>query len=179
MPNVAVDQSKLVTAEDKAAMLRDGAKASIVAAIDAATTALLAPYPRAERMSFDAKAAEAQAALATDPEAMELATVPLLTVECAAEHGGANTSTRRGQVVAKAIAVNAKAAAWGALAAGFSGVRQRAFAALDAAEGRDDVQAALDTALAEVERMAEGQSGAAYSSEATTIGCAGRSAVTM
>lgn len=126
------------------------AKATIIAAIDAATAALLAPYPVSERMSFDAKAAEARAVLAADPEAFEFSLAPLLGAECGTQLGEADDATRRTQIIAKATLVHAKAVAWGALAARHSGLRQRAFAAIDAAEDGDGRQAAMDAALTEV-----------------------------
>lgn len=114
-----------MTAEEEAAFEADrgavrgatapaAARAAIIAAIDAATAALLAPYPRSERMSFDVKAAEARAVLASDPQTFDLSIAPLLVAECTLEHGAADEPTRRSQVVAKSAAVDAKAVAWGA-----------------------------------------------------------------
>lgn len=128
----------------------DDAKAMIITSIDAATASIINAYPTSERLGWDAKAAEAAAVLAAGAGAT-LAMAPLLTAECAAEYGAADDATRLTQLAAKAQTVLEKAAAWGQLMATLSGLRGKAFAAIDAAgNDAEALQAAVDTASAEI-----------------------------
>jgi hypothetical protein len=128
---------------------RAAARASIVAAIDNATAAILGAYPQAERLGWDNKASEAQLVLAAGEDAtLELA--PLLVAECVAEHGPADEVTRLAQLIVKAATVAAKATAWGELMAGLSGIRGRAFTTIAGASDAAAVQAALDAAVADI-----------------------------
>lgn len=128
---------------------RAAARASIVAAIDSATAAILGAYPQAERLGWDAKASEAQLAL-TAGEAATLELAPLLVAECIAEHGPADEVTRLAQLIDKAATVAAKATAWGELMASLSGIRGRAFITIADANDAAAVQAALDAAVADI-----------------------------
>jgi hypothetical protein len=123
----------------------EAAKARIVAAINEATTTIINAYPAAERLGWDAKAAEASAVLAAGAGAT-LAMAPLLSAECAAEYGEADDATRLNQLIAKAQTVRDKAVAWGQLMAILSGIRQRAFAAVDQARDAAVLQVIIDHA---------------------------------
>ncbi len=131
------------------------AKAVVVAAIDQATADIIQAYPTVERLGWDAKAAEAIAVLAAG-EGATLAIAPLLTAECIAEYGAADDATRLTQLGAKAQTVLDKAAAWGQLMATLSGLRGKAFAAIDAAgNDAEALQAAVDAASAEIAAAAQ------------------------
>lgn len=126
------------------------ARQSVLTAIDTATASIINACPTAERLGWDAKAAEAAAVLAAGAGAM-LAMAPLLTAECSAEYGAADDATRLAQLTAKAQTVLDKAAAWGQLMATLSGLRGKAFAAIDAAgNDAEALQAAVDAAKAEI-----------------------------
>lgn len=122
------------------------AKALLVAAIDSYTLGILGAYPQAERLGWDAKAAEAQAVLTASP--LELDMAPLLTAECAAQFGPASDEDRQVQLVFKAQSVAEKASAWGALMATLSGLRARVSLAIDAAKDADEIRGVLEQALA-------------------------------
>src|SRR5690606_33507719 len=147
------DPAKIITAaakaEAKAAEEKAAAKATVKAAIDTAAASILDAYPLAERMGWDAKAAEASAVLSAG-ESATLDMAPLLVAECAAEMGVALDEDRLVQLIAKASAVAAKATAWGELMATLSGIRGKAYAAIDAAEDGTATQAAVTAAIAEI-----------------------------
>lgn len=126
------------------------AKGQIITSIDGATASIIDAYPVAERLGWDAKAAEAAAVLAAGAGAT-LAMAPLLTAECVAEYGAADDATRLTQLATKAQTVLDKAAAWGQLMATLSGLRGKAFVAIDAAgNDAEALQAAVDAASAEI-----------------------------
>lgn len=127
----------------------EAAKARMVAAINEATTTIINAYPAAERLGWDAKAAEAAAVLAAGAGAT-LAIAPLLAAECVAEYGAADDATRLTQLATKAQTVLDKAAAWGQLMAKLSGLRGKAFAAIDAAKSVTELDGALQGALDEI-----------------------------
>lgn len=112
------------------------AQRQLVALLDSVTRPVLDAYPLAERLSWDAKEAEAKAAQwAGDPVQDDY---PLLRGEIAAERGGAADDITSPDILDKAASVLAKAESWRSLVSAISGLRQRTAMRLDAAE--DDAE---------------------------------------
>lgn len=107
----------------------------------AATAPILAAYPEAERLAWDAKEAEAAGFMA-DPEPAP-ATYPLLRGEVAAELGIAPGAVSVEQIATKAEAVLWLASQWRSLVSRLSGVRKRAAAAIAVAENDAGRRAAV------------------------------------
>jgi hypothetical protein len=133
-------------------MNADQARAALLVLLNEATATILDVYPPAERMGWDAKAAEAKAVLAAGNTAT-LDMAPLLTIECAVEHGPAEPAERLTQLKDRASTVDAKATAWGHLMATLSGIRGRALRDIAAANTDDQRQAALEAARAAISSL--------------------------
>ena len=123
----------------------DGARQQLIGMLDRATRPILDAYPDAERLSWDAKEAEAATVLAAAEPMPALA--PLLAGELAAQFGQAPTA---GQLTGRATTVIAKAAAWRTLISAVSGLRQRFETELEAAPDDNARRAVLTAAEAAI-----------------------------
>jgi len=128
------------------------AKAELKAMIEAATAPILDAYPRAERLSWDAKEADAAAFMAAeDPEPWQF---DLLRSEIAAEMAIVVGDVTLEQLTAKAEAVLWMASQFRALVSFLSGLRKRTEAAIDAAEDDAGRRAAVEAARAAIGGLA-------------------------
>lgn len=127
-------------------MTAAAAKAVLIAMLDQATRPILDAYPPAERLSWDAKEAEAAAFMAeVDPE-LQGYEYGLLRGEVAAELGITPVDVTVQQLGAKAEAVLWMAGQWRDLISALSGLRKRyeddIYSAEDDAGRRAAVEAA-------------------------------------
>jgi len=130
----------------------EAAKAELMAMIEAATAPILDAYPRAERLSWDAK--EAEAAGFMNAELPVVSDYPLLRGECAAEETIAAGDVTLPMLADKAEAVLWMASQWRDLISFLSGLRKRTEAAIDLAEEDAGRRAAVEAARAAIEGVA-------------------------
>lgn len=124
------------------------ARAQLRELLDGATASILAAYPEAERLAWDAKETEAAAFMADlDPVPQSY---PLLRGEVAAERGLEASAVTLDQLATKAEAVLWRASQWRSLVSRLSGVRKRATAAIAEAGSDQDRRAAVEEAAAAI-----------------------------